>query len=229
MIRLHVICEGQTEEAFVNELLVPAFLPKGIELRPSLIGRAGHKGGRVQFDRLKFDIRRRLLGDQNAYCTTFFDFYALSMDFPGKIDAERCATVHDKAACIQRGMVQELTRSVGENALRRFIPYVQMHEYEALLFSHPAGMAKGFDRPDLETALQRIRDEFDFPEQINERPTHAPSMRIQNLVLGYQKPLHGVLAALEIKLAAIRQECSLFGAWLNHLETLAEGNLPQSV
>ena len=84
MIRVHVICEGQTEEMFVNEILAAEFYPKGIYLVPALIGKPGHKGGNLKYGRLLSDVRARLLGDATAYCTTFFDFYGLPEDFPGK-------------------------------------------------------------------------------------------------------------------------------------------------
>lgn len=57
MIRVHVICEGQTEEAFVNELLMEPFLALGIYLLPALIGKPGHKGGNFKFERLLHEVR----------------------------------------------------------------------------------------------------------------------------------------------------------------------------
>lgn len=83
MVRVHIICEGQTEETFINEVLMPDFSRKGIYLYPALIGRPGHKGGNVKYSRMKTDIENRL-NDEEAYCTTFFDFYGLHPDFPGK-------------------------------------------------------------------------------------------------------------------------------------------------
>ncbi len=84
MIRVHVICEGQTEEMFVNELMRDHFYSFGVVLVPALVGKPGHKGGNFKFERLLSDVRNRLLGDSTAYCTTFFDFYGLPEDFPGK-------------------------------------------------------------------------------------------------------------------------------------------------
>lgn len=86
MIRVHVICEGQTEELFVTEMLVEPFLTKGIVLLPALIGQPGHKGGNFSFDRLLTDVRHRLRGDTQSWCSTFFDFYGLPQSFPGKQD-----------------------------------------------------------------------------------------------------------------------------------------------
>lgn len=74
MIRVHVICEGQTEEMFVNELLAPSVASKQVLLVPSLIGKPGHKGGNVTIDRVLRDVRLRLLGDPTAYCTLLIDY-----------------------------------------------------------------------------------------------------------------------------------------------------------
>lgn len=222
MIRVHVICEGQTEETFVNELLTPHFATMEVYLQPALIGKPGHKGGRVKLERLLTDTRNRLLGDTTSYCTTFFDFYALPTDFPGKTEAHSRTSINDKAECIQTKLVEALAATLGDTVMQRFIPYVQMHEYEALLFSDPTKFAKGIVCPALAPSFQTIRDAFTTPEEINDSPMTAPSKRVERLVAGYQKPIYGTLAALEIGLDTIRRECSLFNAWLERIELLRE-------
>ena len=106
--------------------------------------------------------------------------------------------------------------------MRRFIPYVQMHEFEALLFSDPARFATGINRPELQADFYAIGSRFATPEHINDSPDTAPSKQVIGVFSGYerQKPLLGVLAALEIGLPKIRQECPLFSAWLAQLEEL---------
>ena len=96
-----------------------------------------------------------------------------------------------------------------------------MHEYEGLLFSDPNGFAHGIGRPTLASQLQVIRDEFRTPEEINDSPDTAPSKRVKQLYQGYQKPLMGVLAAEEIGLDTIREECPLFDKWVKQLEQRA--------
>ena len=132
MIRIHVICEGQTEEMFINEVLSDFFQPRNIYLLPSLIGRPGHKGGNFKFDRLFTDVRARLLGDTTAFCTTFFDFYALPEDFAGKAEANNQLGIANKAACLQEALMNQLRKRLGEKPLRRFIPYVQMYDWKIL-------------------------------------------------------------------------------------------------
>ena len=65
-----------------------------------------------------------------------------------------------------------------------------------------------------------ISDQFNTPEEINNSPVTAPSKRILQLFKGYDKPMHGALAALEIGLDNIRKECALFNKWLLTLEAL---------
>lgn len=93
-----------------------------------------------------------------------------------------------------------------------------MHEFEGLLFSDCPRFAEGIGRPDLAPQLQTIRDTFHSPEEINDSPLTAPSKRVTALVPGYEKPLLGTLAVLQIGLDAIRAECPLFRQWLKRLE-----------
>jgi len=220
MIRVHVICEGQTEEMFINEVLSESFLNKNIYLYPVLIGKPGHKGGNFRFERLLTDVRARLLGDTSSYCTTFFDFYGLPEDFPGKEDAKAQRDISKKAHCLLTALTERLQHTLGTEPLQRFIPYVQMYEFESLLFSNAAGLARAIYQTSLEAAFQEIRDAFDTPEEINNSRVTAPSKRIEDLYSAYDKPVHGSLAAIEIGLDRIRRECRLFDEWLRRIEEL---------
>ncbi len=121
----------------MNELLAAALSKHGIALIPALVGKPGHKGGNFKFERVLTDIRARLLGEKKAYCTTFFDFYGLPADFPGKGDANRETDMARKADCVLRALTKKLESALGAAPMRRFIPYIQMYEFEGLLFSHP--------------------------------------------------------------------------------------------
>jgi hypothetical protein len=69
--------------------------------------------------------------------------------------------------------------------------------------------------------LKEIRDSFASPEEIDDSPITAPSKRVEALVPGYEKPLLGVLAVLEIGLDTIRSQCPYFDAWVARLEEWA--------
>ncbi|VAW58649.1 Gll1842 protein [hydrothermal vent metagenome] len=220
MIRIHVICEGQTEEMFVNEVLSEIFRPLDIYLYPSLIGKPGHKGGNFKFERVLRDVKTRLLNDKNAYCTTFFDFYGLPADFPGKKEAIPLADIKAKQEMMTTRLVEQLSKHIDEDVMRRFIPYIQVYEFEALLFSNPNSMASEIGSPELVDDFLKIRNEFKTPEHINNSEITAPSKRIKKVFNPYDKVIYGSLIALEIGVNTIIEECHLFDAWVDKLKAV---------
>src|SRR5207245_2801578 len=96
---------------------------------------------------------------------------------------------------------------------------VVIHEFEGLLFSDCEAFGRGIGKPQLSPSFQEIRNRFQNPEEINDSPLTAPSKRVSEMVDGYEKPLHGTLAALEIGLKTIREQCPHFREWLTLLET----------
>ena len=47
MTRVYIVVEGQTEEAFLADVLGPVLNASGVSPFACLIGRPGHKGGSV--------------------------------------------------------------------------------------------------------------------------------------------------------------------------------------
>lgn len=88
MTRVRIICEGQTEEEFVNNLLCDHLRSYGVEPIPIVIRERGHKGGDVRYRRVFINVRNSLLQERNCYCTTFIDYYGLPGDFPGKSESK---------------------------------------------------------------------------------------------------------------------------------------------
>ena len=220
MKRIHIICEGQTEETFVNEVLRDHLHRYEVYPRASLVGKPGHKGGCVTTTRMTHDIKLRLLGDPQAWCTTFFDFYGLDANFVGKPQAVLSHSYENKARIIEDALRAHVLEATDDNVIRRFIPYVQMYEFEGLLFSDPAKLASGINEARLESEFSTIRDAFSSPEEINDSRQTAPSKRILRLMPGYEKPLYGSLAAIEVGIDRMRRECRLFDQWVQRMETL---------
>jgi hypothetical protein len=149
------------------------------------------------------------------------DYYALPHDWPGRAEAPGMASTSAKAEYVEAALVVDISSAMGPRFdARRFVPLVMMHEFEALLFSDPDQFAQGIGKIGLSDSLRAIRNEFQSPEDINDSVLTAPSKRIISLFPGYEKPLFGVLAALEIGLPRMRQECPHFNDWLDRLEAL---------
>ena len=220
MTDVYIICEGRTEVRFVKNVLAPILGSKELFLYPIRIGSRNRKGGNVTFERLRTNVRDQLNSNRASYCSTLFDYYGLPPSFPGKHQASSKAELSEKAQTVQQQLIAELGRSLDSEPLQRFIPYIQMHEFEALLFSDPEALAKAIGRPELRNEFLTIRRDFETPEHIDDSPNSAPSKRILKLVPSYEKPLMGETAAKAIGLPIMRQECPLFDAWLAKLENL---------
>lgn len=223
MIRIYSVVEGHTEIAFIKNMLIDHFAQLGVYLYPALVGKPGHKGGVISYQRAKRDIIRYLRQDQSSYCTTMFDYYRLPNDFPG-MPIQGNLKSFQKAEMIERAFKEDIVKTAGLSLItERFIPYIQIHEFEALLFSNPKSLANGMNRNDLVTEFEAICGTFESPEDIDDHPNTAPSKRIINLYKNYKKSTDGILAAIEIGLPSIRQKCKHFDLWLKQLESLKRG------
>ncbi len=134
MTRVNFVVEGQTEETFVRDVLSPYLSTRGVYpvARSVETGRQGAKifrGGIVSYSKAKSDIIRWLKQDTDAYVTTMFDYYALPNDFPSFDDAKIASDIYQKAEKIENAMGTDISNI-------KFIPYIQMHEFEAILFSN---------------------------------------------------------------------------------------------
>lgn len=226
MTRLLIHVEGQTEETFVNEVLGPHLYRQGYtKVGARLMGNArqrDRRGGIRAWSAVRGDIIRHLKEDAGCLVTTMVDYYGLPQTggraWPGREDSGLLPFAQ-KASTVESDLSADIFREMGGRFNPdRFIPFVMMHEFEGLLFSDCERFSRGIGRPDLAEALQAVRDEFASPEEINDSPITAPSKRLEQLVLDYEKPLLGTLAVLEIGLDAIRRECPHFREWLLSLE-----------
>ena len=164
---------------------------------------------------------RHLREDQERYVSTMVDYYGMPNDWPGRADASATLAASGRAEAIEDALLQDVSNEMGTNFnSNRFIPYVMMHEFEAMLFSDCRAFGNAIGYSELSGNFQAIRDEFDSPEEIDDSPVTAPSKRIEALLPVYQKPTMGVQAAQSIGLDKIRSECPHFRNWLERLESL---------
>lgn len=153
------------------------------------------------------------------------DFYGLPSEGGGAWPGRDLATginATAKAQFVEQALASAVMSEMGHSFdPHRFIPFIVMHEFEGLLFSDCSAFARAIGKGSLEPSLQTIRDQFETPEDINDSPSTAPSRRVQSVVAGYEKPLFGNIAAIEIGLRTIRAECAHFNRWMETLEKIA--------
>jgi len=226
MPRLYLFAEGQTEQTFADAVLKSHLANFRVYLqRPVLIAHARKKGrvlrgGGSNYAPMKNDILRFLKQDaaSDVYFTTMIDLYALHSEFPGREEAEKLR--HDPHRRVQ-SLQAAWARDIGDN---RFIPYIQLHEYEAYLFVDVSQFELFYpDRKSQIASLQSVADGVTTPELINDGQHSAPSKRIIAQLPDYEgaKALVGPQVGELIGVAAIREKCPHFDAWLTGLEQLA--------
>jgi hypothetical protein len=217
MTRIYLLVEGQTEEVFVRELLVPHYARLGLYLTPIIVSTSpGYKGGVVRYEKIKPQIWRLCRQDEEAYVTTLFDLYALPQDFPGKDQTAYPASGsgHQKAVFLEAQLAQDI-------GLANFIPNLMVHEFEALLFVDTRKFAEWVDSYKIVISLGEQAQKYLTPEDINDSPQTAPSKRILAAMPDYQKTFHGPLIACDIGLDAMRAVCPHFHNWLHKIEALS--------
>ncbi len=223
MVEVIVFAEGQTEEAFIKQVVAPALRHLQVFLKPQILNTSQtSKGGAVTFDRLKFNARNTLRQHPEAVLTTFLDLYALGTDFPGFDKHKDKPDVHERVHGLQQALHAAIIAHVGCRP-DRFLPHVQPYEFEGLLFSDVEALS------DIEPtwakhriALAKIRASVDSPEHINDGYETKPSKRLEDLLHpSYKKTTHGPRAAGRISLEVIERECVHFKNWMNALRALA--------
>lgn len=214
---LYFLVEGQTEQRFVTDVLQPHLgqechcTPVIVETRREVSGRV-YKGGYVPYPRWREQIHRLLKNSIAAAVTTIADYYRIADDFPGKQAAQALRQPLLQVQAIEQAWAQDINDP-------RFIPYLSLHELEALIFS---------DVSTLQLRLQVIQpnakvDQLNSYQQVNPEDVDnqtPPSHLIEQVCTKYQKVLHTNQIIQEIGLAAIRTKCPHFHDWLNKLEVL---------
>ena len=210
MVRVGVVVEGHTEMDFVELVLAPYFFDKGIIFHPKRIGsRDGVEGGgHVTVQRLTVDMAELYWSCQVV--TSLVDFY-------GFRDKENMS-VEQLEVCLMTEVSNRIGSRFDE---RKSIPYVQIYEFESLLFSdlNAFSAAIGAREESVEKLSSSVGN-ISNPEDINDGPNTFPSRRILEAIHGYDKRTHGPRIAAHIGIDKIRFKCPRFNEWLAKLETL---------
>lgn len=208
--------EGQTEEEFIKEVINPYLLNFDLCITPTILntkvvqGGNNFKGGLNTYKHLKRDITTALK-NSSIIVTTFIDYYGLPPDFPGYHEIVKFPDSYSKVQFLEQKMKEDINNE-------RFLPYIQIHEFEALLFSSIKGFKAFFERDSYIKDLELIINNFPNPEDINNNPATAPSKRIIKIIPEYEKILHGSLICLEIGMENVLRKCFHLNEWVENLK-----------
>lgn len=233
--RLLVHVEGESEERFVQMVLKPHLLNRGYSIvNARMFGpnkERRYRGGIPSWNVARKTILAHLKNDTGSIATTMVDYYGLPKAgraaWPGGL-TNKDLNAGDHIDLIEDQVRDDINRGLGTLSYPpRFIPYVVMHEFEALLFSDCKTFAQSVSRTaDSATKLSREMENIlskhnGDPEAIDDSPHTAPSKHIDRLVPNYAKAFDGPIAAVAISLDFIRQKCLRFNRWITQLEEIA--------
>ena len=228
MKELYVFCEGPTEQGFCKQVLGPHLWQFDCCIHTIKIAHSRHhgiidRGGIGKYETLRFDIQSTIKNrqqHQGVLFTTLIDLYGLPDDFPGR-------PAHARNPDAPRPYCEALEQAFGADiGDARFLPHLQLHEYETLLYSDPDAFAFSFDNCDEAiTGLKGIAAEFQDIERINDGELTAPSKRIIGLLHAYKgmKAIAGPDIAEYIGLDVLRRHCRHFSDWIGRLEERIQG------
>ena len=154
-IEVMTIVEGKTEQVFVEMVLKPYLAEKMIFIQATQASKPGQKGGDVKFSRVINDIRDHLKQRNDTYVTTLVDYYGIK-EWPGLDSLAQNLTPSQIADHLNAATKHQVVSDfANQQAERRFIPYIAVHEFEALLFSNSAILASelGVDEDQVKNVL----------------------------------------------------------------------------
>jgi hypothetical protein len=228
MNKIMLLVEGPTEEKFVKLVLSPhwpecCLVP--IICNTKRTDEAIYKGGRVGYFHFRKQICNLLMDSSTVLVTTMVDYEEMPHDFPGRTESKSIRDIFDN--------VKHVESEIGKNVSnKKFLPFVMLHEFEALLFSKPEVIAQVLDDKKLVQPLCEIRKEKPeyekTPEAINDSPDTCPSARIEKLCakrkLHYGKPTDGPIIAEKIGLETIMAQCPHFREWIGKIDVFAKSD-----
>jgi hypothetical protein len=221
-IRLYITVEGQAEKEFADLALKPHLAGYDVEVRPRVVvtnRKLGKRGGILDFEKIRGDLDRLMKEDRHteARFTTMVDLYALPDAFPGWAEARKKSRPADRVEVLEQALLAEFNEP-------RFFPYIQLHEFEALLYCDLGELQKRIisSAPGIQALRQDVQGLE--PEEINEGSSTAPSRRIIRRLPIYErnKVRVGAPSAAAIGLGKLRAQCPHFGNWLSRLEALGQ-------
>jgi Domain of unknown function (DUF4276) len=218
MKRVIIICEGETEKEFCTKILSQFFIKKNIHIQAPLIKKT--MGGIVKWSELRKQILHHLKYDNSAFVTNLIDFYGLNEvhQFPKWDESLKIVDKNSRMDFLEKSMLENI-----DNEFRhRYLPYIQLHEFEGLLFNDinifyeqiPSNELVGIEE------LQKTFSDYLNPEMINDKKETSPSHRLIRIIKGYNKIVYGNYLAEAIGIEKIRHKSFRFNNWLHDIESL---------
>ena len=223
--RIYIVCEGQSEEAFIKKVLNPWFYEKtgNCQLFPFTVitsfkkdqGKM-YRGGGCIYANLKRDVKSCF--GYNQPVTTMIDFYCLSTDFPSYHDSIRIQNPNERVTFLEEKMHADIIDAEPRFRSDFFIPYLELHEFEALFYCDLATLKYEYVEDQEQRQIDKLISEVKGmkPEEINNGSETAPSKRLLRYI-DYQKGEAVVSPLGFIGIDLMLEKCPHFKEWIGKL------------
>ncbi len=176
-----ILCEGQTEERFVKEIISEKFNC----VQPKIImTRSGKEGGSVTYDSFIDQCKKHLKNKQVDLLITMFDFAGLPKSWFNNSYSDKCPKKLNER--IKKDLKDE-----------RIFPVWMMHEFEIIAFINTNITCDVIGNDKYKSALDNVIKNCNHdPEKINDN--NYPSHRLKNIYNEYQKIIDGISIAKKL-------------------------------
>lgn len=214
--QIALVVEGQTESAFVGEILAPYLQEFDVYVKPVIVktsrladGTAFRGGG--SWRHYESDLRKLLGATQFRWVSILIDFYAYPRDAPG---ADCCARPHQPRRCAEQ-RVQAMATTIDHP---RFVPHVVLHEFETWVIAAATGSSAVLgERAVADKLTAEANTVSGDIELLNDSPQTAPSKRVLQCWPGYDKVTDGIEVIRESGLEAVIGRCPGLKSWIEQL------------
>lgn len=205
-----IICEGETEVEFCS-LLYDFLGHTNYRIEPRNLE------GNCHWVQIKNLVEKSLKAQKSAIVTTMIDYYGRKENtFPKQTEANVINDIRQKVDFLEQAMKDAIDSSLRD----RFIPYLQLHEFEAMLFNNYEVFDSNFVDDECEkNEIQKILQQFPDPEMINDSPLTSPSHRLEKIISGYDKIVYGNLLVESIGLYNICEKNLHFKEWIDKIKS----------
>lgn len=212
MKMIAVVVEGQTEEAFIKNVLNEYLASRGIFITPTVpktssTPAGSHKGGAPwrRYHELSVTLAHEAHWDAVGI---LMDFYGVPRDIPGYSSTGSGTAYRD-----------ELLAAISADLnTRRVLPHLILHEFETLVLAAIACGARASLTPaQREAIVHQIAECHDDVEAGNGARDTSPSHRLQAACDSYVKTATGISLLREAPFDDVLDRCPTFAGWLHEL------------
>ena len=216
MKRLEIVVEGQSEREFVQNVLAPYLQKRGVIESYNVVSivvrtNSNSRGGMTKYSHLRRDIMNCLKSKNDELVVSMMvDYFRM----PSNLRETLGIATNDNHIKDAENIEQAILDDIGDS---RFIPYVQLHEFEALLFAAKEGFTYCYGDDPRCMDLFTIVDRYDNPEEINSSPDGAPSKRMLAIIPEYDKVMDGNTIIMQNGMESILRRCPRFHNWVEKI------------